>query len=220
MPAKTVIFNELTKYDNNGLRNLRTDEYLQMSGRAGRRGLDKNGTVILLPTFNLPNYHELKNIMTGKSPGINSRFVLSYQFILKSIHNKDLNIENFVNTTLFLTENRGIILNYKYERKNMIEEYNNSINYGKYNELDKCIIDAIAEYINIKNKLEGKNKTYNGHFRMVINNKERKKLQKKMNKIKKTDNFDNNLKIVSKHLDYENKINDIENLSKKCLIHI
>ena len=37
MPTKTVIFTDLNKYDNKGLRQLRTDEYLQMSGRAGRR---------------------------------------------------------------------------------------------------------------------------------------------------------------------------------------
>ena len=71
MPAKTVIFNDLEKYDNNGLRNLRTDEYLQMSGRAGRRGLDKNGTVIILPTCNLPTHGILKSIMT----------VIKYKFL-------------------------------------------------------------------------------------------------------------------------------------------
>ena len=38
MPTKTVLFTELEKYDNDGLRDLRSDEYLQMSGRAGRRG--------------------------------------------------------------------------------------------------------------------------------------------------------------------------------------
>ena len=36
MPAKTVVFPRLTKYSNNNFRFLRTDEYLQMAGRAGR----------------------------------------------------------------------------------------------------------------------------------------------------------------------------------------
>ena len=48
-PTKTVVFPRLTKYSNGGFRYLRTDEYLQMAGRAGRRGLDKVGRVIIIP---------------------------------------------------------------------------------------------------------------------------------------------------------------------------
>ena len=58
-----------------------------MSGRAGRRGLDKHGTVIILPTMDLPNYATLKGIMSGRSPSIKSKFIPSYQFILKALHN-------------------------------------------------------------------------------------------------------------------------------------
>ena len=47
-PIKTVIFTGLQKYSNDGHRYVNTAEYLQMAGRAGRRGLDKVGTVILL----------------------------------------------------------------------------------------------------------------------------------------------------------------------------
>ena len=42
MPTKTVIFTGLSKFDDStgGMRLLRTDEYTQMAGRAGRRGKD------------------------------------------------------------------------------------------------------------------------------------------------------------------------------------
>ena len=47
MPTKTVFFCGLTKYcGQERFRQLMTHEYLQMSGRAGRRGLDKVGTVV------------------------------------------------------------------------------------------------------------------------------------------------------------------------------
>ena len=48
-PTKTAIFTKLSKFSDGGLRYLQTDEYLQMAGRAGRRGLDKVGRVIILP---------------------------------------------------------------------------------------------------------------------------------------------------------------------------
>lgn len=109
MPTKTVIFPKLTKYSNGDFRYLRTDEYLQMAGRAGRRGLDKYGTIIILPSDELPENNALRNMMTGKSPCIKSKFRLSYQFILKilsSVQNTEsqLNINSFIKQS-YLTKN-------------------------------------------------------------------------------------------------------------------
>ena len=47
MPARTVVFSSIRKHDGTQFRELLTGEYTQMSGRAGRRGLDAVGTVIL-----------------------------------------------------------------------------------------------------------------------------------------------------------------------------
>ena len=96
MPTKTVIFSDMEKFSNNGLRYLRSDEYNQMAGRAGRRGLDKFGTVLLLPTFKLPTENELRMIMSGKSPELNSKFQLNYQFVLKTIINKEFDIQHYL----------------------------------------------------------------------------------------------------------------------------
>ena len=97
MPTKTVIFPKLTKYSNKGFRNLRTDEYLQMAGRAGRRGLDDYGIVIILPMDDLMELNHIKKMMTGKSPSINSKFKLTYQFLLKILRNPDHKLKDLEN---------------------------------------------------------------------------------------------------------------------------
>lgn len=115
MPTKTVIFPKLSKYSNKGFRNLRTDEYLQMAGRAGRRGLDKFGTVIILPNDELLGQNELKKMMTGKSPCISSKFKLTYQFLLKILNNPDHDLNEFLGKSLLSQDNAAHISNYKKE---------------------------------------------------------------------------------------------------------
>ncbi|GBF91342.1 hypothetical protein Rsub_03662 [Raphidocelis subcapitata] len=48
MPARTVVFTSLTKWDGTETRYITSGEYIQMSGRAGRRGKDLRGNVVVL----------------------------------------------------------------------------------------------------------------------------------------------------------------------------
>ena len=49
MPTRSVIFHDFTKPSKNGFVNIKQDSYGQMSGRAGRRGMDTEGTVYICP---------------------------------------------------------------------------------------------------------------------------------------------------------------------------
>jgi superfamily II RNA helicase len=48
MPARTVIVGEMLKYDGQSRRLLTPNEYRQMTGRAGRRGIDERGVSLLM----------------------------------------------------------------------------------------------------------------------------------------------------------------------------
>ena len=87
-PTKTAVFVGVKKYDEQcqDMRVLTTAEYLQMAGRAGRRGLDTMGTVIYLPDRNPIEPYEMRSMMCGGKAEVTSRMEFDYDFILKTIH--------------------------------------------------------------------------------------------------------------------------------------
>lgn len=86
MPTRTVVFADLKKHDDSGLRAVHTDEYIQMAGRAGRRGKDVRGTVIYLPSRDPLEPAEMQRVMCGGMPAVQSRMEFGYEFILKTFH--------------------------------------------------------------------------------------------------------------------------------------
>ena len=105
VPARTVVFTSFTKPSGKHQRLLRTDEYFQMAGRAGRRGIDTYGMVIHLNTpiknddiHELPCLEELISIFYRTLPPLMSKFKLTYQYIANMIiQNKEYN--DIINTT-------------------------------------------------------------------------------------------------------------------------
>jgi superfamily II RNA helicase len=88
MPTKTAVFLGLKKFDDrtDGKRLITTDEYIQMAGRAGRRGLDSFGLVVYFPEDDPVTCAELKTVMKSGMPSITSRMDFGYDFILKTMH--------------------------------------------------------------------------------------------------------------------------------------
>lgn len=87
MPAKTVLFAGFKKYDDvtGSMRILRNDEYIQMAGRAGRRGKDDKGVVLYLPDRDPIHPEEMHTMMKGARPPVQSRMDFHYDFVLKTI---------------------------------------------------------------------------------------------------------------------------------------
>ncbi|CAH8627802.1 unnamed protein product [Schistosoma guineensis] len=92
MPARCVIFTTLEKFDGQKRRPLNSSEYTQMAGRAGRRGLDASGSVIILlggigksltpGSSGLPSEHTLCDIILGRQIQLVSKFKITYSMIL------------------------------------------------------------------------------------------------------------------------------------------
>lgn len=70
MPARTVVFDSMRKHDGSTFRDLLPGEYVQMAGRAGRRGLDPTGTVILLCKGRVPEMADLHRMMMVSRAGM------------------------------------------------------------------------------------------------------------------------------------------------------
>lgn len=193
-PTKTVLFTEMEKYDNDGLRYLRQDEMIQISGRCGRRGIDPYGTVILLPCFDLPPESIFKNILTGKSPILQSKFKLTYQFVLKTLCSDTFDIANFLSKTFMMDENDKQVLIHIAKQKELEEKLNN-IN------IDENFEITIKNYDKINSKL---NDTF-----FTLKKKDKDKLEKEKNQIENNPDFKNILINYNLKKDLEKELNNI-----------
>ncbi|XP_026156576.1 superkiller complex protein 2 [Mastacembelus armatus] len=96
MPARTVVFDSIRKHDGTGFRNLLPGEYIQMAGRAGRRGLDATGTVIILCKAGVHEMAELHAMMLGKPTILQSQFRLTYTMILNLLRVEALRVTDMM----------------------------------------------------------------------------------------------------------------------------
>lgn len=98
LPTRTVVFSGYRKHDGHSFRDLLPGEYTQMSGRAGRRGLDTVGTVIIVPPGgdSVPPVADLQKMILGEPQKLRSQFRLTYNMILNLLRVEALKIEEMI----------------------------------------------------------------------------------------------------------------------------
>lgn len=82
MPARTVVFDELRKFYGWKFSNLKTRDFYQMAGRAGRRGIDEEGFVYTRINPGRISFPEVKRVIFDGPEKVRSRFDSSYATIL------------------------------------------------------------------------------------------------------------------------------------------
>jgi superfamily II RNA helicase len=82
MPARTVVFNSIFKFDGKRMGPIKTREHHQMSGRAGRRGIDEVGWVYSVCEWPHTRASDIEKVVFGEIEPIRSQFNLSYATIL------------------------------------------------------------------------------------------------------------------------------------------
>lgn len=81
MPARSTVISSISKRTDTGHRTLTGSEFLQMSGRAGRRGMDEIGYVTIVGTqFQTPE--EVAELVLSPANDLESRFSPSYSMVV------------------------------------------------------------------------------------------------------------------------------------------
>ena len=124
LPTRTVVFSGYRKHDGRSFRDLLPGEYTQMAGRAGRRGLDLVGYVIIVvPGADAaPPLGDLRKMILGDPTKLRSQFRLTYNMILNLLRVEALRIEEMIKRSF--SENAAQALLPEQEKAIKLSEFN------------------------------------------------------------------------------------------------
>lgn len=194
MPTKTVCFTSLYKYDTS-LRTLHPHEFIQMSGRAGRRNIDTIGHVILMTNLYEPldstKYYKLFN---SQPKVLTSKFKIGYDLVLQ-MNKADL--VPFVKKSMMYQD---IIYDIEYNKRKLKEKEEERTQFIVEN--DK--IKLCSTYLQLKEDLG------------MSKNKMRRQILTQIHDIESSQDFMYHLNMYQKMKDTEKEIKEYEDYIWYC----
>ncbi|XP_028830496.1 exosome RNA helicase MTR4 isoform X1 [Denticeps clupeoides] len=143
MPARTVLFTSARKFDGKDFRWITSGEYIQMSGRAGRRGMDERGIVIFMVDEKMSPAVG-KQLLKGSADPLNSAFHLTYNMVLNLLRVEEINPEYMLEKSFYQFQHYravpGVV-----EKVQKLEE--------KYNSLEIPNEESVVTYYKIRQQL-------------------------------------------------------------------
>ncbi|MBR3605763.1 MAG: DEAD/DEAH box helicase [Candidatus Gastranaerophilales bacterium] len=205
MPARTTIISSISKRTDNGHRTLSANEFLQMSGRAGRRGMDEIGYVVVIGTpFQTPD--EVAQLVLSDANPLESKFSPRYSMVLNLLQRFSLDEAReliFKTFGYFSSSDRLTPLLKKKEAR--LEEINslhdftcrwnlNDEDFENYNKLKNQFVQMRTLYKTLKRQAKGKHKNPELAPEVIEFHQKSKDLQKRI------ENYGCNIcKIYKKH---------------------
>ncbi|XP_033845293.1 exosome RNA helicase MTR4 [Periophthalmus magnuspinnatus] len=143
MPARTVLFTSARKYDGKSHRFITSGEYIQMSGRAGRRGMDDRGIVIFMVDEKMSPAVG-KQLLKGSADPLNSAFHLTYNMVLNLLRVEEINPEYMLEKSFYQFQHYralpGVV-----EKMTKLEE--------QYHAIDIPNEESVVTYFKIRQQL-------------------------------------------------------------------
>ena len=162
MPTRTVVFTDITKFNNDKKEILSSSEYLQMCGRAGRRGKDDKGYIFIIIADKNAKLEPTKVIGMASGSGsiVKSQFRLSYKVIINFFYRNVKNIMQFFKESYIENSNFISMPEIKKKIEELTEKQNNLKKIDCKNE-----IETISEYYSSSLNLNNyRNKLYSNEY--------------------------------------------------------
>jgi superfamily II RNA helicase len=96
-PVRSVVFESLHKFDGSDHRMFKESEFVQMAGRAGRRGFDTEGSVFVLYDPTVPK-NQMAKLIVGKPEALRSSLKMSAGFVLRCMQ-RNIDVEDVIRGT-------------------------------------------------------------------------------------------------------------------------